>query len=60
MFEHEPKVERALLKMPNVVLAPHLGSAVVELREEMAHVVVDNIMAILEGRLPPNCSIRRC
>jgi glyoxylate reductase len=55
VFEHEPKVERALLKLPNVVLAPHLGSAVVELREEMAHVVVDNIMAILEGRLPPNC-----
>jgi glyoxylate reductase len=55
VFEHEPKIERALMKMPNVVLAPHLGSAVTELREEMAHVVVDNIFAILEGRTPPNC-----
>jgi glyoxylate reductase len=55
VFEHEPKVEQALVKMPNVVLAPHLGSAVTELREEMAHVVVDNIFAILEGRPPPNC-----
>jgi len=55
VFEHEPKVERALTKMPNVVLTPHLGSAVAELREEMAHVVVDNIFAILEGRVPPNC-----
>jgi glyoxylate reductase len=55
VFEFEPKVERELLKMPNVVLTPHLGSAVNELREEMAHVVVDNIMAILEGRMPPNC-----
>ena len=55
VFEHEPKVERALMKMPNVVLSPHLGSAVTELREEMAHVVVDNIFAILEGRVPPNC-----
>jgi glyoxylate reductase len=55
VFEFEPKVERELLKMPNVVLTPHLGSAVNELREEMAHVVVDNIMAILEGRVPPNC-----
>jgi glyoxylate reductase len=55
VFEHEPKVDRALLKMSNVVLTPHLGSAVAELREEMAHVVVDNVFAILEGRLPPNC-----
>jgi glyoxylate reductase len=55
VYEREPKVDPALLKLPNVVLAPHLGSAVSELREEMAHVVVDNIMAILENRQPPNC-----
>jgi glyoxylate reductase len=54
-YENEPKIERALLTMDNVVLAPHLGSAVMELRERMAHVVVDNIAAIAEGRLPPNC-----
>ncbi len=39
----------------NVVLTPHLGSAVMELREKMAHVVVDNIAAIVEGKEPPNC-----
>lgn len=55
VYENEPKVERALLTMNNVVLTPHLGSAVMELRERMAHVVVDNIAAIVEGRLPPNC-----
>jgi glyoxylate reductase len=55
VFEHEPKVERALLKMSNVVLTPHLGSAVLELREQMAHIVVDNVFAILEGKVPPNC-----
>ena len=55
VFEHEPKVDPALLAMPNVVLAPHLGSAVRELREQMANIVVDNILAVLEGRRPPNC-----
>jgi glyoxylate reductase len=55
VFEHEPKIERALLTMNNVVLTPHLGSAVMELRERMAHVVVDNIAAIIEDRMPPNC-----
>ena len=55
VYENEPRVEPALLKMDNVVLTPHLGSAVAELREAMAHVVVDNILAIIDGRKPPNC-----
>lgn len=55
VFEREPQVEEALLGMANVVLTPHLGSAVAELREKMAHIVVDNIEAVLEGRRPPNC-----
>ena len=55
VFEHEPKVDPALRRMPNVVLAPHLGSATVEVREEMANIVVDNILAFLAGKTPPNC-----
>ena len=55
VYENEPLVEPDLLTMKNVVLTPHLGSAVTELRESMANVVVDNIMAVLDGRQPPNC-----
>jgi glyoxylate reductase len=55
VYENEPRVEPELLSMQNVVLTPHLGSAVKELRESMANVVVDNIMAVLEGKRPPNC-----
>ena len=49
------RVEEALLAMSNVVLTPHLGSAVAETREAIANVVVDNIAAVIEGRPPPNC-----
>ena len=55
VYEHEPLPHPALLKMNNVVCTPHMGSAVRELRAAMANVVVDNILAIIEGRKPPNC-----
>lgn len=55
VFEHEPLVAPELVNMPNVVLVPHIGSAVSELREQMAQVVVDNILAIIAGERPPNC-----
>ncbi len=54
VFEHEPKVHAELKKMKNVVIVPHLGSATVEVREQMANIVVDNIVALFEGRRPPN------
>jgi glyoxylate reductase len=55
VFEHEPKIDKHLKAMANVVLTPHLGSATPEVREEMAKIVVDNILAFLEGRKLPNC-----
>jgi glyoxylate reductase len=55
VYEHEPKVSPELMQMPNVVLTPHLGSAVLELREGMANVVVDNAIALIEGRKPVSC-----
>lgn len=55
VFENEPDVHPDLIKLDNVVMVPHLGSAVREVRETMANEVVDNILAILEGRRPPRC-----
>ncbi len=55
VYEHEPRPHPDLLKMNNVVCTPHMGSAVRELREAMANVVVDNILAILTHTRPPNC-----
>jgi glyoxylate reductase len=54
--EHEPRPEPALLTLANVVMTPHIGSAVVELRERMADVVVANLLAVMDGRRPPNCA----
>ena len=55
VFENEPRPHPDLLTMNNVVCTPHMGSAVRELRESMANVVADNILAILNGKQPPNC-----
>ena len=55
VFEHEPKLPSALKAMKNVVLTPHLGSAVMEVRDQMANFVVDNLQAIVNGGTPPNC-----
>jgi glyoxylate reductase len=55
VYENEPRIDRRLFALQNVVLSPHIGSGVHELREAMANLVVDNILAVLEGRQPPNC-----
>jgi glyoxylate reductase len=54
VFENEPDINRALRRLANVTMTPHLGSAVFEVREGMANAVVDNIVALLEERQPPN------
>lgn len=55
VFENEPHLPPALRTMKNVVLTPHLGSAVMEVRDLMANIVVDNIQALIDGHTPPNC-----
>jgi glyoxylate reductase len=50
VFAHEPAVPEELLDLPNVVLAPHIGSATVETRESMTRLVVDNIHAAERGK----------
>ena len=55
VFEQEPTpVDNPLLKLDNVVVAPHISSASLETRAKMAEMVADNLVAFLEGRKPPN------
>jgi glyoxylate reductase len=54
VFENEPRVDPELLALPNVVFAPHIGSGDEETRETMAHLAVDNVIAVLNGESPRN------
>jgi lactate dehydrogenase-like 2-hydroxyacid dehydrogenase len=49
VFESEPDVPPELRAMPQVVLAPHIGSASVATREAMAALVVDNLASWASG-----------
>ena len=53
VFEQEPFVHPGL-KRPNVVLAPHLGSASNETRAKMATTAAQNAVAFFQGQRPPN------
>jgi glyoxylate reductase len=53
VFENEPDVHPGLLGRDNVVLIPHLGSATIETRTEMAVLAADNALAVLRGERPP-------
>jgi len=54
VYEREPMVEPGLINLANVVLTPHLGSAALDTRERVAGILVDNAIAVIEGRRPPN------
>jgi glyoxylate reductase len=52
VFEREPQVNPELLKLTNVVLAPHIASASVDTRREMSMLAARNAVAALEGQRP--------
>lgn len=54
VFEGEPQVHPGLLAAPNVALTPHIGSASRATRYAMMHLAIDNLLAGLEGKQPPN------
>jgi glyoxylate reductase len=54
VFEHEPAINPKLLKLPNVVLLPHMGSATVEGRIDMGEKVIINIKTFMDGHRPPD------
>lgn len=54
VFANEPiGADHPLLKLPNVVALPHIGSSSVETRTAMMKLCIENIEAVLTGNKPP-------
>ncbi|MEC4677216.1 MAG: D-glycerate dehydrogenase [Nitrospirota bacterium] len=54
VFEAEPIISSALLRLKNVVTLPHIGSASLRTREKMGMIVFQNLSAVFSGKKPPN------
>jgi glyoxylate reductase len=52
VYEREPEVSARLLGIPNVVLAPHIGSATTEARTAMARIAATDVRRFLRGEAP--------
>ncbi|MBT3942572.1 MAG: D-glycerate dehydrogenase [Chloroflexi bacterium] len=47
--------DHPLVSLENVTIVPHIASATVGTRRKMSEMTVENILATLNGKLPPNC-----
>lgn len=54
VYEQEPKLAAGLAGLPNTVLLPHVGSATVSVRSEMARLCAENAAAMANGSPPPH------
>ena len=54
VYEKEPQVHPGLVNRSDVILAPHIASASLETRTKVAVMAVENVLAALDGRRPPN------
>lgn len=54
VYQDEPRMAEGLAELDNAVLAPHIGSATVKTRDDMAGIAASNLLAVLEGKRPPN------
>lgn len=52
VFEEEPKIHPELLKLDNVTLVPHIGSASTETRGKMAEMAAKNLILVFKGKKP--------
>src|SRR5207302_2120313 len=52
VYTDEPAIHPRLLAAPRTVLLPHIGSATMATRRNMAAIAVANVQAVLNGKPP--------
>lgn len=54
VFENEPELSEGLAELDNVVLCPHLASATWRARKSYVSLAIQNMLAGVRGKTPPN------
>lgn len=54
VYAKEPPDPTSYMSLPNVLTTPHIGSSTMEANLRMGDMAVDNILAFMNGAVPPN------
>ncbi len=54
VYEDEPILASGLTELPNAVICPHIASGTHQTRIKMSLMAAENIVAALQGNVPPN------
>ncbi len=54
VYENEPAMAAGLADLPNIVLTPHIASASMDARDDMARISAQNIVEVMMGGKPSN------
>ncbi len=55
VYENEPALTEGLNDLDNVIITAHIGSASIDTRTKMGMIAAENLLAVLNGKIPPNC-----
>lgn len=54
VLENEPALTPGMAELPNLIITPHIASASLDSRDDMARIAARNIIAVLSGDKPLN------
>lgn len=54
VYDYEPPAQKPFFELDNVLLTPHIGGTCIESNLRMGTTAVDNVIAVMEGKVPPN------